>query len=69
MAPLCMLGSNETTREENTLSELVEVAFTQRILLAAIQERRGSDSSMGDSSISFHQFLWFASLFMGSISM
>ena len=30
MAPLCMLDSNETTREENTFSELVEVAFTQK---------------------------------------
>ena len=36
MAPLCMLDSNETTREENTFSELVEVAFTQKKILATI---------------------------------
>ena len=49
MALLCILDSNETTREENALSELVEVAITQRILLATI-ERRWSDSSISSAS-------------------
>ena len=55
-----LLDSNESTREENALSELVELAFTQIIRLATT-ERRGSDSS-----ISFHQFNGFAFLYMGS---
>ena len=42
--------SNGSTREENALSELVELVLTQIICLA-MTERRGSDSS-----ISFHQF-------------
>ena len=55
-----LLDSNESTREENALSELVELAFTR----LAMTERRGSDCS-----ISFHQFSGFAFLFMGSYSM
>ena len=39
-----LLDSNESTREENALSELVELAFTQIIRLATT-ERRGSISS------------------------
>ena len=57
-----VLDSNESTREENALSELAELAFTQLIRLA-MTERHGSDSS-----ISFHQFSGFAFLFMGSYS-
>ena len=40
--------SNETTREENTLSdlELVEVAVTQRILLATIRFRKGVGATL-----------------------
>ena len=58
-----LLDSNESTREENALSELVELAFTQIIRLA-MTERRGCDFS-----ISFHPFSGFAFLFMGSYSM
>ena len=58
-----LLDSNKSTREENALSELVELAFTQIIRLA-MTERRGSDSS-----ISFNQFSGFAFLLMGSYSM
>ena len=58
-----LLDSNESTHEENALSELVELAFTQIIRLATT-ERRGSNSSF-----SSHQFSGFAFLFMGSCSM
>ena len=60
---MTLLDSNKSTREENALSELVELAFTQIIRLA-MTERRWSDSS-----ISFHQLSGFAFLFMGSYSM
>ena len=46
-----LLDSNESIREENALSELVEPAFTQIIRLA-MTERRGSDSSISFMSIS-----------------
>ena len=55
-----LLDSNESTHEENALSELVELALTQIIHLAT-NETRGSDSS-----ISFYQFSGFAFLFIGS---
>ena len=40
-----LLDSNESIHEENALSELVELAFTQIIHLATT-ETRGSDSSI-----------------------
>ena len=55
-----LASNNESTREENALSKLVELAFIR----LAMTERRGSDCS-----ISFHQFSGFAFLFMGSYSM
>ena len=55
-----LLDINESTHEEDALSELVELAFTQ-IIRFAMTERRGSNSSM-----SLNQFSGFAFLFMGS---